>query len=164
MSPENFRPMTSRIQWCILHWNGICHEIFTYFKRLDLVPWLIPKTISDEALNSLRSPNSNLMIYKLTETNWSNRHSVSIEGGIVLSISAKPIAPIGTQWHVFYFPLSSKTVSSCVKKKNYKLNPQLDTSSVYGTSPGLSVINQMITLVKHYASQHRIIDQSTKSH
>jgi hypothetical protein len=35
-------------------------------------------------------------------------------------IPAGPIAPIGTQWHVFYLPLSLNTISFCLKNSSFK--------------------------------------------
>ncbi len=45
-------------------------------------------------------------------------------------IPAGPIAPIGTQWHVFYLPLSLNTISLCVKKLR-----QADTPSPLCCNP-----------------------------
>jgi hypothetical protein len=36
-------------------------------------------------------------------------------GYSVVHIPAGPIAPIGTQWHVFYLPLSLNTISCALK-------------------------------------------------
>ncbi len=47
-------------------------------------------------------------------------------GYSAVHIPAGPIAPIGTQWHVFYLPLSLNTISCVLKKKNceYQLGPE----------------------------------------
>ncbi len=37
-------------------------------------------------------------------------------GYSVVHIPAGPIAPIGTQWHVFYLPLPLNTISCALKK------------------------------------------------
>ncbi len=63
------------------------------------------------------------------------------QGGYsAVHIPARPIAPIGTQWHVFYLPLSLNTISLCVKKVRNLRVPTKRSRDILLQAKGITLI------------------------